>query len=488
MDELTKERCAEVVRQRRLLRADLVGWCRHCGFEPARHHRFLLGKLEELARGKGGRLAIFMPPGSAKSTYGSILFLPWYFALYPKHQVITASHTAELAEKWGRRVRNLIAEHHRVLDYNLSGTNQAAGRWETNQGGEYFAAGVGGAIAGWRGDLVVIDDPVRSREDAQSKPLRDKTWNWYRTDVYPRLKPGGRIALIQTRWHEDDLAGKILADREFGGDQWEVISLPALAEKDDALGRKPGEALWPEWEPLAELERKRKAMTASDWNALFMQRPAPEEGGYFQAHWLKPYDVLPKKDTLRVYGASDYAVTGDGGDYTVHMVVGLDPDGRMYLLDVWRQQATPDRWVEAFCDLVKLWKPMAWAEEQGHIRSGIGPFLERRQRERSAYVAREQFPTRGDKEIRAQSIRGRIAMDGLYVPERAQWYPALQHELLTFPDGKHDDQVDALGLVGQLLDQMLEGMRPAAATKRDQGSGYRPTRPRLPQAGDWMAY
>jgi hypothetical protein len=152
--------------------------------------------------------------------------------------VIAASHTQELAEKWGRRVRNLIAEYSPVLGVGLAPDSQAAGRWETDHGGEYFAAGVGGAIAGRRADLVVIDDPIRSREDADSETVRDKIWDWYKSDLYTRLKPGGRIVLIQTRWHEDDLAGRLLADMAAGGDHWEVISLPALAEqmiRSDAL-------------------------------------------------------------------------------------------------------------------------------------------------------------------------------------------------------------------------------------------------------------
>jgi len=188
---------------------------------------------------------------------------------------------------------------------------------------------------------------------------------------------------------------------------------------------------------------------------------------------LKPYDKAPARDTLRIYGGSDYAVTADGGDYTVHVVVGIDPEDNIYLLDLWRKQASSDEWIEAFCDLVKEWKPIGWAEEQGQIRAGIGPFLDKRSRERNAYVARDQFPTRGDKAVRAQSIRGRMALGGLYVPHAAQWYAELRSELLSFPAGKHDDQVDALGLVGQLLDVMLTGKKPDVPGKPDNPSGYR---------------
>lgn len=484
---ISRQEAARTLLQRRSIRRSLTDWCRFAGFEPARHHRLLIDKLEAITRGDIDRLAVFMPPGAAKSTYASILFAPWYFGAHPDHCIIAASHTAELAEKWGRRVRNLVSEHALVLGAGLAADSQAAGRWETDRGGEYFAAGVGGAIAGRRADLVVIDDPVRSREDADSELIRDKTWDWYRSDLYTRLKPGGRICLIQTRWHEDDLAGRLLEDMGKGGDQWEVISLPAIAEGADPLGRRVGEALWPEWENNDDLGRKRRAVSPRDWSALYQQRPAPEDGDYFKAEWLKPYDKTPAKETLRVYGASDYAVTADGGDYTCHVIVGLDPDGQMYLLDLWRRQSASDEWVEAFCDLVIKWKPMAWAEEQGQIRAGVGPYLDRRQRERKAYCAREAFPTRGDKAVRAQSIRGRMALECLYVPTKADWYPALRSELLSFPAGKHDDQVDALGLVGQLLDHMLAGVKPKLPEKPKDISGYRPARAHA-AAGDWQAY
>jgi predicted phage terminase large subunit-like protein len=473
--QLLPAQAAKELLRRRSIRRSLIEFCRFVGFEPAAHHKLLIDKLEKVSTGDIDRLAVFMPPGAAKSTYASILYAPWHFAQHPDHCLIAASHTAELAEKWGRRVRNLLAEHSLILGVGLAPDSQAAGRWETDHGGEYFAAGIGGAIAGRRADLVVIDDPVRSREDADSETVRDKVWDWYKSDLYTRLKPGGRIVLIQTRWHEDDLAGRLLADMQAGGDQWDVISLPALAEADDPLGRAVGVPLWPEWEDLENLERKRRAVGPRDWSALYQQRPAPEDGDYFKAEWLKPYVTAPDRSTLRVYGGSDYAVTADGGDYTVHAVIGLDPEGRMYLLDLWRKQASSDVWIDAFCDLVREWKPIGWAEEHGQIKSGVGPFIDRRQRERKAYVFREQFPTRGDKAVRAQSIRGQMAQEGLYVPVNAPWYPALRSELLSFPAGKHDDQVDALGLVGQLLAKMTSGVKPAEPEKPKNVSGYKRT-------------
>jgi predicted phage terminase large subunit-like protein len=485
--QISRSEAAKELLRRRQIRRNLIDWCRFAGYEPAAHHRLLIDKLEQVSRGELDRLAIFMPPGAAKSTYSSILFPPHFLARYPRADIIAASHTVELAERWGRRVRNLIHEHSLTLGVSLADDSQAAGRWATSEGGIYYAAGAGKAISGWRADLVVIDDPFGSREDADSEVIREKIWDWYRGDIIGRLKPSGRIVLIQTRWHEDDLSGRILDAMAAGGDRWEVVSLPAIAEADDPLGRVPGEPLWPEWESLDQLNRKRLIVGARDWSALYQQRPAPEDGDFFKREWLRPYEKAPPIETLRVYGGSDYAVTADGGDYTVHVVVGLDPEGRMYLLDLWRAQSSSDVWIEAFCDLVKQWRPVGWACETGQISSGIGPYLDRRQIERQAYVYRELFPTRGDKAIRAQSIRGRMALESLYVPTGAEWYPSLRSELLSFPAGKHDDQVDALGLVGQLLDKMSKGSPIPKPEPNKNPSGYR-TYNDGQASNDWISF
>jgi predicted phage terminase large subunit-like protein len=237
----------------------------------------------------------------------------------------------------------------------------------------------------------------------------------------------------------------------------------------------------------AFLRARQRETSPMMWSALYQQRPAPEEGDYFKATWLKPCDKLPARETMRIYGGSDYAVTADGGDYTVHLVVGIDPEGRMYLLDRWRKQSSSDEWIEAFCDLVLEWKPVGWAEENGQISAGVGPALDKRQRERKAYCYRQQFPTRGDKAVRAQSIRGRMALEGLYVPSTAPWFAEFKRELLSFPVGKHDDQVDALGLIGQLLDQMVPGQSPKRPESPKRDTGYRPIAlgERL---GDWLCY
>jgi predicted phage terminase large subunit-like protein len=311
-----------------------------------------------------------------------------------------------------------------------------------------------------------------SREDAWSETVRQKRWDWYLDDFGSRLKPKAKRILINTRWHELDVAGRVVEQIQSGRVRGKIIDIPAIAREDDVLGRQPGEYLWddPDGHDYARfLKQRQREISPMTWEALFQQRPSPEDGDFFKADWLRTYDVAPPLTTLRVYGASDFAVTADGGDFTVHGVAGLDSDGRLYLLDVWRKQASSDIWVEAFCNMVLDWNPREWALEKGQITSGIGPYLSRRQRERRAYCVTTAFPTRGDKSVRAQSIRGYIAQHGLYVPTLAPWASALRAEMMSFPAGRHDDMVDMLGLLGQLLDRMLTGaaLRSVAPMRRD---------------------
>ena len=404
----------------------------------------------------------------------SEFFPAWYLGRNPDHYVVTATYAQELADDFGRKVKNQIED--RVYQSVFPGVlladdSKSAKRFhiEGHQGGfehgltqrgAFYAVGVGGPLTGRGAHLLLIDDPVKNREDAESEIVRKKTKDWYTSTAYTRLMPGGRIVVIQTRWHEDDLSGWL--QTEHGHEGWEILDLPAISED--------GQALWPDQYDIPALEKIRQAIGPRDWSALYQQRPSPDEGNYFKVDWFKPVHTLPDPKTLRVYGGSDYAVTADGGDYTVHLVIGVDPEERIYVLDLWRKQASPEVWIEAFCDLVLTHKPMGWAEETGQIRAGVGPFLTKRQRERGAYCFREQFPTRGDKAVRAQSIRGRAALSGIYYQADAPWWPDLRSELLSFPAGKHDDQVDALGLVGQLLDRMLSGdkLRPTQKPARDR--------------------
>jgi predicted phage terminase large subunit-like protein len=457
--------------RRAVARDSLLGFTRYTfpRYAVAPMHQLICEKLERVERGECKRLMIFTPPRHGKSELVSRRWPARYIGKFPTAQFISASYGDDLATDFGRDVRNIVAseEYRRLYPGTvLSHDSAAKGKWHTTAGGIYISTSVGKGVTGRGADVLNIDDPIKDRIEAESETVRKNIWDWYTSTAYTRLMPGGAIVLTMTRWHEDDLAGKLLEAAKGGADQWEVIDLPALANSSvDPLGRQIDAPLWPERYDADALAKIRAAIGTRDWSALYQQSPSPETGSYFLKDWLRPVPTLPPRESLRVFGASDYAVTSDGGDYTVHIVLGVDSDDRLYVLDLWRGQASSDQWVEAFCDLVVRWKPMGWAEETGQIRAGIGPWLDRRSRERRAFVAREAFPTRGDKSVRAQSIRGRAALNGLYLPAGAPWRADFEAELLSFPAGRHDDQVDALGLVGQLLDVMMPPGKPKPPEK-----------------------
>lgn len=366
----------------------------------------------------------------------------------PQASVLGVSNTTELAERFSRRARNLIASsrYRNIFGFGVSADQQSAGNWETEVGGEFFAAGVGAAIAGRRADLGLIDDPIKSREEADSERVRQKQWDWYINDFATRLKPGARQILIQTRWHEDDLGGRIL-ERE--ASRWTIVKLPMVAvATSDPVGRKPGERLWPEWFTDEMVEQAR--LDVRSWHALYQQEPAPEDGDYFRRDDFNDYLELPAK--LHFYGASDYAVTEGSGDFTEHGVFGLDFNGDLYAIDWWRGQAQSDVWIEKQCDLIARHQPLVWFGEAGPIKRAIEPFLKKRMNERNALCRLEWLPSIADKVVRARTIQAMVSMGKVFLPRTSTWKADLMGQLMRFPAGKYDDGVDVMSLVGRGLE------------------------------------
>lgn len=381
---------------------------------------------------------VFMPPRHGKSEKASKRFPSWYLGRNPKRQIIAASYNSDLASDFGREVRNIMAspEFGDVFgSVRLRQDSRAADRMNTEHGGAYFAVGVGTATTGRGAHLGLIDDPFKDREDADSEIQREKVWNWYRSTFYTRLMPGGAIVLIQTRWHEDDLAGRLL---EQNASEWTVLDLPAI-DKD-------GKALWPEWYDVPALERIKATIGPREWSALYQQRPQPDEGTFFQRDWLGEWAKRPAD--LSIYGTSDYAVTEDGGDYTVHRIWGVDGEGVLYRLDGWRGQTAADKWIEAKLDLIHKHKPLAWFGEAGVIQKAVEPMLKRRMNERNIFCRMEWLPSIHDKPTRARGFQARAAMGKVRVEPGADI-----SEFLAFPAGKHDDDVDCASMIGRALDQ-----------------------------------
>jgi len=278
-------------------------------YSCASHHVRIAEHLEAVERGDIDRLMIFMPPRHGKSELASRRFPAWCLGRDPTRQIIAASYNSDLASDFGRDVRNIVASEEFAQVFpsvGLRPDSKAANRMNTNHGGSYIAAGVGTAVTGRGAHIALIDDPLKDREEADSEVQRNKVWAWYQSTLFTRLMPKAAIILIQTRWHEDDLAGRLL---EQNAGEWTILDLPAVDEQ--------GKALWPEWYDIPALERIKATIGPREWSALYQQRPQPDEGTFFQREWLKEWTEKPK--ALNVYGTSDYAVTEEGGDFDKNM-------------------------------------------------------------------------------------------------------------------------------------------------------------------------
>jgi hypothetical protein len=352
----------------------------------ASHHELLCGKLQGIESGSVSNLMVLMPPGSAKSTYVDVVFVPWFMARKARRNVILASYASDIAKKQGRRARQLIKSRafYNLLNEELRADQSAADEWALTNGSEYMAGGLLSGLTGNRAALGIIDDPIKGREAAESETIREKTWDAYIDDFCSRLIPGAPQVMILTRWHEDDPAGRILPegwDGESGvfngrdGRVWHVICLPAIADrKDDPIGRALGETLWPEWfnnEHWAPFQRNSRT-----WSSLYQQKPSPDEGTFFKSAWFDRYTVKPEK--LNVYMTSDHAPGGtQDDDFNVIRVWGVDHRQHVWMLDGYRAQGTIDKAMGIETDdngdqrvaaqgalpLIRKWKPFCWFEE-----------------------------------------------------------------------------------------------------------------------------
>jgi predicted phage terminase large subunit-like protein len=387
---------------------------------------------------------LLLPPGSAKSTYASLLFPAWWMARNPTCAVIAASHTASLAEHFGRGVRLLLAEHAGLLDISMRRDARAAGRFITDQGGEYFAVGVHGAVTGRRADLALIDDPVRSLVEAETPRAREQLWNWFRSELVTRLKPNGRILLVMTRWHPDDLAGRLI---EQGG--WSVLQLPALAEADDPLGRLPGVALWPEWENRTSLLAKQAVLGERTFAALFQQAPVLSTGQMFETACIHVVDHAPVGTAVRAWDLAGSSDASRNPDWTVGLRLLRDNSGRFVVEDIRRVRADP-------AEVSRLIRSTAEADGPA-VTVGLpqdpgqaGMFQVAALISLLAGFRVTSSPEICSKIERAKPVASQVPVGNVSVV-RAKWTRAFLDELDLFPSGEKDDQVDALSRAFTML-------------------------------------
>lgn len=425
---------------------------------PSKHHRVIAAALQEVERGNILRLIITMPPRAGKSELASKKFIPWLLGRDPYRHVIFATYNETFAEDTGRAVRDCMKTklyRQAFPSCGLRPGSAAADRVQTNEGGIAAFVGVGGSITGRGADFLLIDDPVKDREQADSPTERNKQWEWFTQVAMTRLMTAGsRVVIIMTRWHEDDLIGRITDPsnpcyNEQEARNWKILALPAIAQENDPMGRTPGESLWPERFPVEFLENARR-LNPRGFSALYQGKPTPEDGEFFKKEYLKTYkaDELPKN--LRIYCASDHAVsTKQDRDPTVLLAAGVDEDGVIWVLpDLWWRREQTDKVVEAMIAMMKRHKPLFWWAESGHISKAIGPFLRKRMIEQDAYCSIIEMTPVKDKQTRAQSIQAMSSLGRVRFPSFATWWPDAEQELLKFPASRHDDFVDALAWIG----------------------------------------
>lgn len=452
---------------------------------------------QEVEEGKSPRLMLLMPPRHGKSELASRMFPAWHLGRFPDHEFIACSYNVSLAMSFSRKVKEVITDpvYEAIFDTRLHPDFQAAEEWaiKGHRGG-YVAAGVGGGITGKGSHCLLIDDPIKNAEEAQSADLREKLWEWYTSTAYTRLAPGGGVLIIQTQWHDDDLAGKLQnamkADPE--ADQFEVVKYPAIAETDEWLDpatdeivrlehddapaavdscaggnrmravaradsrgldvkhlqylRAKGEALHPARYDLRRLNQIKRTLPAQWWSALYQQNPVPDEGIYFTKDMFRRAPA-PRLADCYVSVAFDFAISEkQQNDYTVGTVSLLDSDDVLHFVDRVRfKSADADYICKAIVGLCKKWHnpSLQLGLEDGQIYRALSAPLKREMARQRVYPSMQLLKPISDKQARARTLQGRMQQGLVSFSSEADWYDSMRTEMLRFPNGVHDDQVDS---------------------------------------------
>jgi predicted phage terminase large subunit-like protein len=439
-------------------------------YQRAAHVETLCQHLEALEAREINRLAVFMPPQHGKSTHVSQLLPSWWLGRRPTDSVVLASYAATLAESHSRRARGFLSHPSWPFPgVAIADDSAAVGLWSTGSGGSLRAVGVLGGLTGHGADLAVVDDPVKDREEADSELRREAVWTWFNEVLMTRLRPNAAVLLTMTRWHEDDLGGRVLDGP--GGGEWTVLSLPALAEEDDPLGRAEGDALWPERYGTDELETRRVSQGSRSFAALYQQSPTSAEGGTFKRAWLEGrYETLPEELHV-VVGVDASFGKGVGSDYSALVTVGTDGT-RFFVLDTERGRWEFNTLVERIKRVAREYHPAAVLVEDA--AAGQSAIQELHRESDLPVVA---VKPQGSKLARAESVSplleaGRVLFPSVNPP----WKDELVEELASFPSGKHDDQVDALVYALMRLRERGRGGAGVVGSVRSTPTGITVTR------------
>jgi len=413
------------------------------GFNFNWHHEEIIKKLQKVEDGEIKRLMIFMPPRHGKSEIGSIRFPAWLMGKNKDRQIIQASYSGDLATDFGRQVRNLVnsEQYRKIFTTELATDSQSKSKWNTDGRGVYNAVGVGGSVTGKGADILIIDDPIKNRQEAESETVRNQIYSWYQSTARTRVMPGGAIIVILTRWHDDDLAGKILEDAEEG--LWDVLHYPAIAVQDEPY-RKTGEALWEDWFNLENLNAIRKDIGPYEFSALYQGTPVDDEAKLFKTDWIKsvPMEEVLKKRTM-CYITYDVAFSQkEQSDYIGEIINFVDEDGTWHVKSN-KIKLNPAEFLDRLFIMYNRYKPEWIGIEAVSFESAVKPFLDIEMRKRNFYLPLKMLSHKGvNKYTRIQGLIPRYSNNAiLHIEKEAD---DLEDELNSFPKGKHDDVIDAL--------------------------------------------
>jgi predicted phage terminase large subunit-like protein len=438
---------------RALLEMDKVERCRESfiffvsqmweGFISGKHHQIMADAFERVAKGELKRLIINMPPRHTKSEFASYLLPAWFLGIHPGKKIIQTAHTAELAVGFGRKVRNLVQspQYEKIFDTKLSSDSKAAGRWNTNEGGDYFAIGVGGAVTGKGADLLIIDDPHSEQEAKQNNPaVYDSVYEWYTSGPRQRLQPGGAIIIVMTRWAKRDLTGQILKNSEKDGvDGWEVIEFPAILPS--------GTPLWPAFWKREELEAIKAEIPTSKWNAQYQQNPTSEEGAIIKReHWkIWPSDRPPQCDFV-IQSWDTAFEKNNRADYSALTIWGVfqHPDDlgnykpNIIVLDSYKARMEFPELKARALEYYKEWNPDLVLIEK---KAAGAPLIY--ELKAIGVPIQEYTPSKGsDKIARVNAVAPLFEAGIVWCPD-TRWADELMEECASFPNGDHDDLVDS---------------------------------------------
>jgi len=424
-----------------LVKDDFLEFVKHMWpeFIEGYHHKIIAEKFNKLATGEIKRLIVNMPPRHSKSEFASNYLPAWMIGRNPKLKIIQTTHTAELAVRFGRKAKNLIdsPEYQEVFKTKLQEDSKAAGRWETEGGGEYFAAGVGGAITGRGADLLIIDDPHKE-QDAMSKEGFDKAYEWYTSGPRQRLQPGGSIVVVMTRWSTKDLTGCLLhGQKEVKGDQWELVEFPAIMPS--------GLPVWPEYWKLDELEKVEATLPIAKWNAQWMQAPTAEEGALIKREWWQdwPHDSPPQTEFI-IQSYDTAFLKKETADYSAITTWGMfrDDENQMHVILL---DAEKDRYEFPELRRVAHESYLFWRPQMVLIEAKASGIPLTHELSRMGIPVVNYTPSKGnDKHVRVNTVAPFFESGRVWAPMHKQYAQEVIEECAAFPNGSHDDYVDSM--------------------------------------------